>query len=392
MTKGARMEYLKSIYEEYRKASKEEKGVRLREFCIATGYNFTYASYLLNNYDPKYKSTKKIGRPKKYKNKELNKPLQTIWLAVGQPCSKLLKSDIIIWLKHYENRYGKLTSEIREQMLNISAATIDRILKPIRIKYTKKGLCTTKPGSMLRDMIPIKKCVWDETRPGFMEIDTVAHCRDSVDGTYVNTVDSIDLATYWSEQRAVWGKGFYNTKEALKDIEESLPFEQLGFDSDNGSEFLNHHLYRYYTDRKKPVQFTRSRAYKKNDNAHIEQKNWTTVRQWLGYDRFDKEAVVEALNDLYKNEWRLYHNFFKTTFKLKEKKRIASKTIKKYYEPKTPYQRVLESKYVSNKDKEKLTAMYKTLDPFKLKEIMEKKIKKVHYINRKRPSNSIIIN
>jgi hypothetical protein len=292
MRKGARMEYLNSIYQRYRISSKTEKGIILREFCIATKYNFSYASHLLNNYCPSNKSCKKKGRPKTYNTQEIIKPLQQIWLSANLPCSKLLKQIIPLWLVHYENNYGNLETSVRKNLLKISAPTLDRILKPIRIKYITKGKCTTKPGAVLRDIIPIKKCVWDEKRPGFIEADTVAHCGESTDGTYVNTVDIVDLATGWTEQRAVWGKGFYNTMSALTDIENSLPFELLGFDSDNGGEFINYHLHKYYTKRAKPVQFTRSRAYKKDDNAHIEQKNWTHVRQWIGYDSLLAPVII----------------------------------------------------------------------------------------------------
>ena len=165
--------------------------------------------------------------------------------------------------------------------------------------------------------------------------------------------------------------------EQIEDIEESLPFTLLGFDSDNGSEFLNYHLLRHFTERMRPVQFTRSRPYHKDDNAHIEQKNWTHVRQWLGYDRLNNPEIVPLMNDLYKSEWRLYHNFFMPSVKLLEKKRIASKTIKRYDSPKTPYQRVLESTHVSQSIKNSLRKEFEKLNPFKLKKAMEKKLAKI---------------
>ena len=188
---------------------------------------------------------------------------------------------------------------------------------------------TKKPGSLLRNQIPIKTSQWEETIPSHIESDTVHHCGDTVAGQYVLTVNYDDIATGWTEQRAVWGKGELEVLQQTKDVENSLPFKILGFDSDNGGEFINNHLYKYFTQRSKhPVQFTRSRAYKKNDNAHVEQKNWTHVRQWLGYNRFENPKIVTLLNDLYKTEWRLYHNFFIPSVKLLEKKRIASKTVK----------------------------------------------------------------
>ena len=179
------------------------------------------------------------------------------------------------------------------------------------------------------------------------------------------------------DQRAVWGKGETAVLAQIKDIEVSLPFPLRGFDSDNGSEFLNHHLLKYLSDRKQPVQFTRSRAYHKDDNAHIEQKNWTHVRQWLGYHRFDNPEVVLQLNKLYKSEWRLFHNFFCPSVKLIEKQRIASKTIKRYDKPKTPYQRVMESQQITADTKKELTDLFQTLNPFLLRKAMEKRLKEV---------------
>ena len=172
--------------------------------------------------------------------------------------------------------------------------------------------------------------------------------------TFVSTIDLVDIATGWTEQRAVWGKGETMVLEQIHDVEQSLPFPLLGFDSDNGGEFLNYHLFRHFTERKQPVVFTRSRAYHKDDNAHIEQKNWTHVRQWLGYARLEHPHVVPLLNDLYGTEWRLFHNFFCPSVKLISKERVGSKTIKRHDSPKTPYQRLMESPYIAPANKRKL--------------------------------------
>ncbi len=194
-------------------------------------------------------------------------------------------------------------------------------------------------------------------------------------GMFAFTIDTVDIATGWTEQRAVWGKGETAVLVQIEDIEESLPFDLLGFDCDNGGEFLNYHLLRHFTERKQPVQFTRSRAYHKDDNAHVEQKNWTHVRQWLGYHRFDNPDVVPLLNDLYKHEWRLFHNFFCPSVKLMSKQRVASKTIKLYDSPKTPYQRIMESPYISETVKHSLTAVFNKLNPFDLRKAIEVKLK-----------------
>jgi hypothetical protein len=230
---------------------------------------------------------------------------------------------------------------------------------------------------LLKKHIPIKTNQWDETRPGFLEADTVAHCGESMAGMFAFTLDCVDIATTWTEQRAVWGKGEAGVLQQIKDIEDSLPFPLLGFDSDNGSEFLNYHLLRHFHERKQPIQFTRSRPYHKNDNAHVEQKNWTHVRQWLGYQRFDNPGVIPLLNKLYTSEWRLYHNFFLPSVKLIEKKRIASRTIKRYDTPKTPYQRVMESTDISDEIKHSLENQFEKLNPFRLRRNMEKKLDKI---------------
>jgi len=265
--------------------------------------------------------------------------------------------------------------EVTNALLRISPPTIDRLLKPIRIHYTKRGRSTTKPGTLLRKKIPIKTNQCDESHPGFLEADTVAHCGESTSGMYVNTVDFVDIATGWTEQRAVWGKGEPAVLEQIKNIEKTLPFPLLGFDCDNGGEFLNYHLLRHFTERKQPVSFTRSRAYHKDDNAHIEQKNWTHIRQWLGYDRLDNPKVVSLLNNLYTKQWRLFHNFFCPSVKLLAKKRIGSKTIKHHDLPKTPYQRIMDSPHIQESVKFSLSKQLENLNPFMLRKIMDKKLK-----------------
>ena len=185
-----------------------------------------------------------------------------------------------------------------------------------RAKFAKKGVATTKPGSIIKKQIPIKTNQWNETIPGFIEADTVAHCGSTVAGMFVYSLNCVDIASGWTEQRAVWGKRERGVLEAINDVEKSIPFPIKGFDCDNGSEFLNWHLLRHLTERKQPVQFTRARPYHKNDNAHIENKNWTHIRQYLGYQRFEQQNLVEKLNELYTSEWNDFHNFFSVSVKL----------------------------------------------------------------------------
>ena len=384
MSPQSKKECLSSTAPRYQKASKKEKSLILEEFCQLCGYHRKYAISILRNYKKRHtKRCKHKPGPKPiYRHPDFIKALREIWIATNLICSKRLKAAIPDWISHYQQLYGFLSPEILKKLLNVSPSTIDHTLRPIRKLYRGKGRCTTKPGLLLKHHIPIKTNQWDEFKPGFLETDTVAHCGNSVDGIYAFTTNSVDIATNWSEQRATYGKGFTEIAAQIEDMENSLPFAILGIDFDNGGEFINHFLYDYFRKRKQPVQFTRSRAYYKNDNAHVEGKNWTHVRQWLGYRRFENPKIVDLLNDLYKNQWRFYHNFFIPSVKLLSKKRIASKTIKLHDNPKTPYQRILESKHIPKQTKDKLKTLFKTLNPFKLKKTIDEKIAKIHSLAR----------
>jgi len=372
------MEYLETIYLRYKRASLKEKTLILNEFALNCGYHRKHAIRVLNNFKRFTKpKPKKRGKPSKYNKPGILVPLKKIWLAANLPCSKRLKAILPLWLKSYAQEFGGLPLDVVKALLRISAPTIDRLLKPVRAKYGHRGRATTKPGTLLRKQIPIKTDQWDETRPGFLEADTVAHCGGSLLGDFAYTIDFVDIATGWTEQRAVWGKGEVGVVKQVRDVEERLPFSLLGFDSDNGCEFLNYHLMRHFAQRDKPVQFTRSRPYHKDDNAHAEQKNWTHVRQWLGYHRLDKPRVVKLMNDLYTEEWRLYHNFFMPSVKLIEKKLVDGKHIKRYDTPKTPYQRLLESPYIEPTVKRSLKEQFETLNSFELRKAIDKKLKAI---------------
>ena len=384
MSHGARMEHLESIYVRYKRASKPDKTLILDEFCATCKYHRKYAIRLLKNHKRFTKSKpRRRGAPSKYNKPSITEPLKHIWLAAILPCSKRMKAIIPLWMPGYVKEYGALSLDVAKALYRISPPTIDRILKPLRAKYRLKGRCTTKPGTLLRKQIPIKTDQWNEFKPGFIEADTLAHCGDSLSGDFAYTVDAVDIATGWTEQAAAWGKGEIGVLAGIKDIEERMPFPILGFDADNGGEFINHHLMRHFSDRVRPVQFTRSRPYHSDDNAHVEQKNWTHVRQWLGYHRIDKKRVVDMMNELYRTEWRLYHNFFSPSTKLIEKKVVASKILKRYDKPKTPYERILGSKYVDPKVKRSLKEQFETLNPFRLRKAIESKLKKIFdYLNR----------
>jgi len=370
---NSRREYLRAIRQRYVEASREEKGVILREFCAVCSYHRKHAIRLLNG--RRSVARRKPGRKPVYHSTELLRALKRIWLATDQMCSKKLVAAIPLWLPFYEETYERLSDEVRTKLLSISAATIDRLLAPIRARTRPKGLGGTKPGSLLRNQIPIRTHNWDISQPGFMEADTVAHCGNSMAGDFVWSLTLTDIHTGWTECRATWNNGATGVIKQIKNIENDLPFELQGFDCDNGSEFLNHQLVRYFTDHKPRVKFTRSRPYKKNDNAHVEQKNWSHVRQLLGYDRLDNPELVDLINNLYANHWSMYQNHFCPTLKLLEKKRINSKYMKKYEAPRTPYQRLMESTHLSEEQKIQLNACHQNLNPFKLKRTIERKLK-----------------
>jgi len=376
MSNGSKQEYLSAIRSRYLTATKLEKQAILDEFCAVCGYNRKYAIRVLQRQPQSQlpSSKSKRGRKKKYHLLELIAFLKTLWIASNLACGKRLKAMISNWLPHSPQ---PLPEEIKSLLVTISASTIDRLLKPQRAKHQKSGLSTTKPGSILKHQIPIKTNQWDEKKPGFLEADTVAHCGTSTAGMFVFTVNCVDIATGWTEQRAVWGKGERGVLAAIQSIEQALPFPLLGFDCDNGSEFLNWHLQHYLTQRQRPVDYTRSRPYHKNDNAHVEEKNWTHIRQYLGYGRFDRQELTQQLNDLYTSEWRLLLNFFLPSMKLKEKSRQGSKIVKKHDRPQTPLQRVLDSAHVDESTKQRLREQFQALNPFQLKEQILEKIQRI---------------
>jgi len=375
MSLSEKRAYLEAIRRRYHQASRRNKSKILDEFCAVCRYNRKYAIRTLKK--RKAKKRAKPGRKPWYNPAILLEPLKAIWLATDQMCSKRLKVALKEWLPHYEKENGNLDDIIRFRLYGISPATIDRLLKPLRVEYPTKGLSGTKPGRLLRNQIPIKTDNWDITQAGFMEVDTVAHCGNSLEGDFVWSLTMTDILTSWTESRATWNKGAAGVIHQIENIEKNLPFLLLGCDCDNGSEFINYHLIRYLMKRDAPVKFTRSRAYHKNDNAHVEQKNWTHVRHLFGYDRFEKPELVDLMNDLYSNEWSQYQNHFCPVMKLKEKKKINSRYYKRYDKPMTPYYRLMGSTDLSKEAKEKLREQHKALNPFELKRIIDAKLKKI---------------
>lgn len=297
--------------------------------------------------------------------------LEHIWEIYGQICSKRLQPILPEAIQVLERcKEIEITQETKGLLLKISSASIDRCLRPVRIK-SPHGLSTTKPGSLLKNLIPIRTFTeWDEERPGFMEIDLVAHCGNTTEGQYLNTLTCTDLSTGWTDVTALLHRSQQAVSEAIHRMRHRLPFPLLGIDSDNGSEFINDLLYRYCLD--EHIIFTRSRPYKKNDQAHVEQKNWSVVRRAVGYDRWETEQELALLENVYE-DLRPYINFFQPSFKLIAKQRIGNQTIRRYDPAKTPYLRVFQRKDISTEAKARLTYLYVQLNPAELRRGIDQK-------------------
>lgn len=383
MGKQERRAYLEAIRTRYRRARKAGKTAILDEFCAICGYHRKYALRLLRTSGRRNKpAVRKPGPVSRYAVPELIDALRTIWMSSDQLCSKRLKAALPLWLPHYETSFKPLSVETRARLATISAASIDRLLKPLRARLGKKGLSGTKPGTLLKKHIPIQAGVWDVSQPGFIEADTVAHCGDSLAGDFVWSLTMTDLCTGWTECRATWNKGAAGVMTQIQAIQQALPFRVLGFDCDNGSEFLNWHLLRHFQNPAQPVKFTRSRPYHSNDNAHVEQKNWSCVRQLFGYERLGQAAMVKLMNDLYANEFSLLTNYFYPTLKLASKARDGSKCVRKHSKPVTPAQRLIDHPKLPQDIRDELSARMETLNPFQLQKEMQRKLKAVFNLLR----------
>ena len=373
MSLSSKREYLAKIHGRYQRAGRLHKCRILDEFCLNCGYHRKSALRLLHR--PLGGQVRKRSGPKIiYDPAELLPVIKPLWLASDQLCSKLLKPALPVWLEHHERRHSPLPAAVKEKLLAISPAQLDRLLQPARVRHPRKGLSATRPGTLLRRQVPTRGGPPDTSKPGCVEADTVAHCGDTTAGNYVNSLTFTELFSGWTENRAVWNKSSHAILGQLKELEEKAPFKMKTFHTDNGSEFLNWSLYEHMTGRK--MSFTRSRAYRKNDNAHCEQKNWTHVRQLFGHERFEHPKLVPLMNDLYANEWRQFTNHFKPTFKLLKRDKRGSKTVRVYErEPQTPYQRLMSSPDIDETIKTKLRQEHAQLDPFELKKNIERKLK-----------------
>jgi hypothetical protein len=382
MGQKSKWEYLKAIYSRYRKASKEIRALILNEFCQVCGYHRKYAIRLLNGPAPQKSTALRKTRSPSYPAKVIS-VLSLIWEAAGYPCSQRLKALLPLWLPWAQKRFS-LSAQLQKQLLSISPSTIDRRLKAKRRLLKKRLYGRTKPGTLLKHHIPIKTDSWDVSTPGFTETDLVSHSGNSEKGEFIHSLNVTDIHTTWVESRAVMGKGQTAVLEAIKEIEQALPFKLVGIDSDNGSEFINYHL-KAFCDHKK-IQFTRGRPYKKDDNAHIEQKNWTHVRKIFGYLRYDSEPARQAMNDLYQNELRTLQNLFLPSMKLIGKARVGSKLKRRYDKPQTPLERVAACPQADPLKITELKKLRDASDPFALAKTIDQKLQRIYQLANQRVS------
>jgi hypothetical protein len=375
MSQELKENWLPRLQGRYARRSREGKGRMLDELCEDYDYERKYAIKMLRGTLPAARGRSYPGPEPQY---GMIEPIaRQIWLAAEQPCGKRLVPILRQWLPYYERRFGNLSARQRQLLGRISSATLDRLLEPARAEHPGRGRCGTKPGSLLKTHIPIRTGTWDLKKPGYVEADSVAHCGASLAGNFVWSLTYTDIFSGWTEGRAVWNKGATGVLAATQDVEEALPFAILGFDCDNGSEFLNHHLWNYWAQRPAPVEFTRSRPYHKDDNAHVEQKNWMWPRQLLGYGRLEDAALVARICTVYKEVWGPLQNFFLPCLKLKKRWRERSHWRRRYEPPRTAYDRLCAPGILTLQERRQLRERYASLDPFELKDQLERQLKPI---------------
>lgn len=380
MSPQARKEVLRKMRRQYRSAAMEYKTKLLDQAQELFGYHRKAAIRALRA--PTVEPGPRIitGRPVAYEPGVLLPWLRPIWEATDYACGVRLAAMMPEWVPAFEAYEKPMPEAVRERLVAASGRTLDRLLEPLRGQGAGRSL--TRPGTILRQQIPIRGTFFEEDKAGWIEVDTVALCGGSVAGEFVWMVDGVDYATTWVEVRPIWGRGQAGTLAALQDIEASLPFELLGLDSDNGGEFLNHHVLHWLQKRPRPAFMTRSRPYKKDDNAHVEQKNWTHVRQSFGYERHDNPEVVGLMNTLVKGPYGQLLNYFHASLKLDRKERTEGGVRRVYGQPQTPLARVLASAQVTEQTKARLRQQKARVNPFALKQEVARSLRAIDAIRR----------
>jgi hypothetical protein len=381
MTTEMRRIYLETIRSRYRKSTKKEKTQILNEFCNVCGYERKYAIRIIwGLVEPR---SRRPG-PKRIYSHEVIPHLIYFWNAMNRCCSKKMKAALPLWMPFYRE---PIDPGVKALLLKMSSATIDRRLKDYRDSSEARGLSATR-STWIKSKIPLKLLDHAVTEPGFVESDTVAHCGSSLSGEFINSLTMTDLYSGWTENRALLTKTSDQLIAQVADIEKRLPFKMKGFASDNGSEFLNQDLHFYLRQRENPVEFVRRRPYKKNDNAHVEQKNFTHVRSLFGYQRFEDQELVQKMNEIYRAYWNPLWNYFTPCLKLKSKTRIGGRVKKIYDDPKTPVQRLIEAPGMKSWQISHLKEQLRSRNPFWLKQQLDLKLKEFFKLVDERKANS----
>ncbi len=378
MSKEAKEQVLARLRRRYATAGPKHKIKLLDQAVEVLGYHRKAAIRALRQVQPTERTLKVnvvLGRPRTYQSETLLPILKPIWFKAFQPCGSRLHALLPEWLPGYELDQRRVDADVRQCLLAASARTLDRLIAPLRVGLARRG--GTRPGSLLRQSIPIRG-PWTEEGPGWLEMDTVALCGGALDDKHLWMLDAVDVRTAWTELRALENRGRACTLQQIAHLEASLPFALLGLDSDNGGEFINHHLVAYLGQRPKPVLFTRGRPYKKNDNARVEQRNWTHVRQQFGYERYDNPAVAVLMNQLCAGPLGQLLNHFLPTHLLKEKRRTGNRTVRVYGPALTPYARVLAAAEATPAKKAELRKLHVQLNPFALAREVERQKKAIN--------------
>ncbi|MBI4333265.1 MAG: transposase [Chloroflexi bacterium] len=388
MDMHSRNEYVTVLKERYRQAKiRDEKSRILDEYCANTGQRRKHAIRRLRAADGP--GDKPRGRRGIVYDGAVRAALAEVWEVFDHPCGQrlepVLKTEVA---KLREMGELKVPDEVADKLVKISPATIDRKLKHQReTLHLARSRGGAGPAYLLKQKIQVRLTQWDTSKVGYLEVDTVFHCGSATMGQYINTVSATEISSGWWEGQAIMGKAQTRVFEALKGIRARTPFQWKGIDSDNGQEFINDILFRYCNGEGQ-LLFTRSRANHKNDNAYIEEKNWTHVRKVVGYLRHDTLDELAVLNDLYA-DLRLYKNLFQPVMKLVRKEKIGGRLKRKYDQPKTPYQRLIESGQLSDEEKEQLRQLHDRLNPVQLKRSIDAKLEQLYQAYQKKTRNQM---
>jgi hypothetical protein len=376
MARRSKYEYLRVMWARYQRAGRRQRSALLDEVTRVCGDHRKYAIGLLGQPTPPRPAIRRVARRRPTYSEDVIRLLAQVWAASGYLCAQRLTAALPTWLP-WLRRHAPVTPTLEAQLVQISPRQIDRRLRAQKHRTKRRLYGTTRPGSLLKHQIPIKTDHWDVTTPGYLEIDLVSHSGASASGEFLHTLDCVDIHTAWVERQAVLGKGQHGILQALTLIEGRLPFALRGLDSDNGSEFINAHLLAFC---RRPgghaIQFTRSRPYKKDDNAHIEQQNWTHVRKLVGWERYDTPAARAALTLLYA-DLRLFQNLFQPSMKLQGKERRGSRLIRRYDRPRTPFERVQACPDADSQNVAALARLLATTDPFVLSQRIDQQLEQL---------------